>query len=200
MSPAQRCSHRACGGAAQCVGQAVRTCPRPSRHGVSPSLVPTPEPGPSQPSNSAWVKNQMKSRGSRRVWADSALQPPAQGPGPRDGRGGAGVPVGTEQAQQEGACLRSEPRGDFIIDSASQTRRWGPPSEGGTVPGTDLTGKVLAARKQGDESGEGDALPRKGEQLPSHRSLLITSHSLKEKEKNEVGKGPNPIASAFAWS
>lgn len=76
--------------------------------------------------------------------ASSAHQPPAQGPGPHDSWGGAGVPVGTEQARQESACLSTKPSGDFTIDSASQTRRWGPPSQGGAVPGTDLTGKAHA--------------------------------------------------------
>lgn len=71
------------------------------------------------------------------------------------------MPAGTGQARQEGACLRTKPRGDLTADSASQTRRWGPPSEGGAAPGTVLTGKVRARGPEGKvmSQGRGDALP-----------------------------------------
>lgn len=71
----------------------------------------------------------------------SAHRPPAQGPGPTArapsgwNQGAAGEPVGTEHPRQEGACLRTQPRGDFTDDSAPQTRRWGPAFQGGAVPG-----------------------------------------------------------------
>lgn len=65
----------------------------------------------------------------------------------------------------------------------------GPPREGGAWDRSNRHGACLGARKQSDESGEGSRLALQREQLPSHRSLLITSHSLKEKEKERKKGG-----------
>lgn len=66
------------------------------------------------------------------------------------------------RAGQARRCLSEpKPRADLTADSASQTRGWGPPSQGGAAPATALTGKVHAWGLESKVMSQrrGDALP-----------------------------------------
>lgn len=143
----------------------------------------------------------MKAGGGQADGPGAQLQSLTTGPGAKSP---AHVPAGVqpgcsprasaERPRQEGACLRTKPRGDFTADSAPQTRRLGPPFSGGAAPRTVLTGKVQAwgPESGAGESAKGSRLALKREELSSRRSLLIPSHSLRERKEIGGEKAQSP--------
>lgn len=102
--------------------------------------------------------------------------------------------MGTQQARQEGACLRPKPRVTSPLSQPPKHEGWGgagvhPPRRGGTWDAFNKQGACLGAKERSGESGSGHRLALLREPRSSHLALLSTSLIRRQKDKPWEGEG-----------